>query len=97
MGSISSDHMKKAQNDFEESEYCRILTAAVINTHFRKMLLDNPVEAVKAGFGGESFNLPKEDKKRISSIQANSLADFAYQLTSTFRGDLGTLPCIAGD
>jgi hypothetical protein len=63
-----------------QQEYSRILTAAVINTHFRQMLLNNPAQAINAGYAGEAFHLPVEDKKRVSSIRASSLAEFASQL-----------------
>jgi len=62
-------------------EYSRILTAAVINSRFRQMLLSNPGKAVSTGYAGEAFHLPHEEKKRLASIRATSLADFASQLT----------------
>lgn len=64
-----------------QNEYSRILTAAVINSHFRQLLLSNPAVAIASGFGGEAFHLPKDEKKRVSSIRASSLEDFASQLT----------------
>jgi len=63
-----------------QQEISRILTAAVINTRFRQMLLSNPAGAIAMGFGGEAFHLGKEEKKYLASIQATSLADFASQL-----------------
>jgi dihydrodipicolinate synthase/N-acetylneuraminate lyase len=63
-------------------ELSRILTAAVISSQFRQMLLANPTKAVAAGFGGESFTLQGEEKKRLASIHAKSLADFASQVFS---------------
>ncbi len=66
---------------FENSlEYSRILTAAVISSQFRQLLLTNPGKAIAAGFAGEAFNLDLEECKRLSSIQASTLADFASQL-----------------
>jgi hypothetical protein len=62
-------------------EYSRILSAAVINTDFRKMLLKDPIKAVSSGYSGEKFNLNSEDKNRLASIRAASLADFAAQLS----------------
>jgi len=61
-------------------EYSRILSAAVVNSNFRSMLLNNPVEAISSGYSGEKFNLNPAEQKRISSIHATSLADFANQL-----------------
>jgi hypothetical protein len=63
------------------AEYSRILSAAVINSHFRKMLLADPVKAIAAGYSGEMFDIGKEEKNRLARIQANSLADFAAQLS----------------
>lgn len=63
-------------------EVSRLLTAAVISTQFRQMLLANPGKAISSGYGGESFNLPREQQKRVSSIRANSLSDFASQLNA---------------
>jgi hypothetical protein len=66
-------------------EYSRILTAAVINQQFRKMLLANPEKAIEDGFGGETFTLDFEGKKRLSEIKATSLADFAIQLSEVLE------------
>lgn len=64
------------------SEYSRILSAAVINSNFRSMLLNDPVKAVAGGYSGEKFNLGSIEKQHLSSIRANSLADFASQLAN---------------
>jgi hypothetical protein len=64
-------------------EVSKILAAAVISAQFRQMLLANPEKAISAGFGGEMFNLPREEKKRLASIRATSLADFASQVNRT--------------
>jgi hypothetical protein len=61
-------------------EYSRILSAAVINANFRSMLLNDPATAVTGGYSGEKFNLGNVEKQHLSSIHANSLADFAVQL-----------------
>jgi hypothetical protein len=63
-------------------EYSRILSAAVINSGFRQMLLKDPVKAVCGGYSGEKFNLNNNDKSRLASIRAASLADFAAQLSN---------------
>lgn len=63
------------------TEYSRILSAAVVNHHFRQMLLSDPVKAVANGYSGEKFNLCREDRSRLASIRANSLAEFAAQLS----------------
>ena len=61
-------------------EYSRLLSAAVINSNFRSMLLSDPAKAIAGGYSGEKFNLDHSDQRRLSSIHANSLADFASQL-----------------
>lgn len=63
-------------------EYSRILTAAVISAQFRQLLLSNPGKAIAVGFAGEAFNLDTEERNRLSSIRASSLADFASQISS---------------
>lgn len=61
-------------------EFSRILTAAVISRQFRQLLLSNPGKAIERGYAGEQFLLAREDKTRVASIRATSLADFALQL-----------------
>lgn len=67
-----------------QTEVSRLLTAAVINQKFRTLLLTNPANAIDRGFQGEPFRLEREEKDRIMSIRAGSLADFARQLTGEF-------------
>jgi len=74
--STSKIHTKSAS-----SEYSRILSAAVINSKFREMLLTDPLKAVSCGYSGEQFELDREDKNRLATIRATSLADFAAQLS----------------
>jgi hypothetical protein len=66
----------------KEREYSRILTAAVVNEKFRKLLLTNPEVAIRKGFGGEAFNLEEDEAERLSAIRAISLADFARQMNN---------------
>lgn len=63
------------------TEYSRILSAAVINSRFRKMLLADPIKAISGGYSGEMFEIGNDEKSRLARIQANSLADFAAQLS----------------
>ncbi len=71
----------KPRSQTASLEYSRILSAAVINNGFRQMLLKDPVKAVSGGYSGERFNLNSDDKSRLASIRAVSLADFAAQLS----------------
>ncbi|BBB49712.1 hypothetical protein Pelsub_P2943 [Pelolinea submarina] len=45
------------------------------------MLLNDPIKAVTCGYSGEIFDLDREDKNRLATIRATSLADFAAQLS----------------
>ncbi len=74
-------HLKDDVSNQKDREYSRILTAAIVNQNFRKLLLANPSSAIKKGFAGEAFSLPREDANRIAAIRASTLADFARQMT----------------
>ena len=54
----------------QTQEYSRILSAAVVNSSFRSMLLTNPARAIRSGYSGEKFNLDQADQNRLSSIRA---------------------------
>lgn len=69
-------------------ELSRLLTAAVVNQRFCKLLLNNPERALACGYNGEAFRLASEEKKRVLSIRARSLAEFATQLTN-YSGHAG--------
>ena len=58
----------------------RMLAAAVINTGFRSMLLNNPRMAMQAGFAEEQFTLSTQAEELLASIHAPSLKEFAQQL-----------------
>lgn len=61
-------------------EINRLLTAAVVNRRFCRLLLTNPVGALTLGYRGEAFRLNPTEVRRISAIRATSLRDFALQL-----------------
>ena len=65
---------------YQRQEISRILTAAVINESFRKLLLANPDKALSSGYRGEPFHLAKEERTRLAAIRASSLAEFAAQI-----------------
>ena len=67
----------------KEREYSKILTAAVVNEKFRKLLLTNPGMAIKNGFGGEAFHLAADEAKRIAAIRVTTLAEFARQMNAS--------------
>ena len=76
---LAFNHQEKTVSG--KKEYSRILSAAVINGHFRQMLLNDPVKTISNGYNGEQFDLNKEEKVRLSTIRATSLANFAAQLS----------------
>lgn len=57
-----------------------LIAAAVVDSSFRKLLLADPVQALEKGYYGQLFRLTHEERRRILSIQAGSLPDFARQL-----------------
>jgi hypothetical protein len=78
-------------------EISRLLTAAVVNIHFRQMLLANPDKAIAKGYAGEAFRITNDERKRLSSIRATSLADFASQVVQIQDGARAAVGLSAGD
>ena len=72
--------VKYDQDLFQGGELQRLVAAAVVSESFRARLLTNPKEALDTGYGGYPFRLLDEERERIISIQANSLAEFVTQL-----------------
>jgi hypothetical protein len=66
-----------------------LFAAAVVNSQFRKMLLEDPEEALQRGYLGEGFELSREERDRLTSAHAKSLTDLAKTLTHPSEG-LGT-------
>ena len=58
----------------------KLLTAAIVNAKFCKLLLNDPAKALANGYNGEIFRLSKDEFDQILSIKANSISDFAKQL-----------------
>lgn len=77
------------------AEFSRLLTAAVVNKQFCKLLLTNPSIALAKGYCGENFNFTKEEKQRVLSITASSIEDFAQQLIQ--EPTRAAIPAYAGD
>jgi hypothetical protein len=74
--------LTQSDSPARDKELSRLLSAAVINERFCKLLLANPREALSAGYGGETFHLRAEETRRVGAIRAASLSDFAAQLSS---------------
>ncbi len=70
----------RSQMDSDRSSIRRLLVGAVINTDFCALLLNQPLDAVSTGFGGENFNLSTYGLEAIRGIQANSLSEFIHLL-----------------
>jgi len=80
MNQFTSEPSLSSVSAYQRQEISRILTAAVINEKFRKLLLANPDQALTKGYRGEPFHLAKEDRTRLAAIRASSLAEFAAQI-----------------
>jgi hypothetical protein len=68
---------------YPHQEISRIMTAAIVNGHFRQNLLANPREAIEKGFGEEIFVLNQDESDQIANIQADSLEEFAIKIVYT--------------
>lgn len=71
----------------QNAEVNRLLTAAVVNRRFCRLLLSNPLAALASGYRGEAFNLKPGEVKQIGAIQATTLRDFALQLLVALETD----------
>jgi len=63
-----------------EEELNRLLSAAVVSTRFRNLLLANPEIALASGYQGETFHLSNEDRNWLLSLRPASLVDLAANL-----------------
>lgn len=59
----------------------RLMSAAIVSRRFRDLLLKNPDQALSEGYLGEIFELSVNEKKLILSIQADTIQEFALQLS----------------
>jgi hypothetical protein len=60
-----------------------VFAAAVVNKNFCEKLLNDPEEALRQGYLGQSFGLSQEDASLIVSLNAKSLTDLAKQVVQT--------------
>ncbi len=63
-------------------ELSRLLSAAVVNSQFRSMLLCDPATAAQEGYEGECFAFDSREMEKLSAIHANSLKEFAAELAA---------------
>lgn len=80
---LHDDIQSQVKDHGFSKEINRMLTAAVINTQFRNLLLKDPQKAIKNGYSGETFNFHPEEIRCILSIHANNLQSFAGQILSS--------------
>lgn len=76
--SIIGPHIPRRST--KDDDLSRLLSAAVINQEFRKLLLSNPDDALTLGYKGERFCLEKEERDLILSLRAKTLPDLALQV-----------------
>ena len=65
----------------------RLISAAVVSTHFRTLLFADPVKALATGYNGEKFHLTAAEFAAVTSIRVNTVRDFAAQLLKIFQSD----------
>ena len=73
---------RQAKLPDEHSGLDHLFAAAVVSRQFREMLLKDPETAVQRGYLGERFELSHEERERLASARAQSLADLARTITS---------------
>lgn len=64
----------------------KLLCAALVDTHFRFSLLEDPVQAYQAGLNGLYFDLSKAELDMLSGIKAENIEDFALQAHQWLEG-----------
>ena len=73
---------RKVEPSREHNNLGYLLSAAVVNRQFRKMLLEDPETALQRGYLGERFELSRDERERLTSVHARSLADLARTVIS---------------
>jgi hypothetical protein len=58
----------------------RLLSAAVVSSRFRRLLLSDPAAALALGYNGENFPLTPAEYAAVTSLRASTMRDFAAQL-----------------
>lgn len=68
---------RKIQRSRGQDGLGHLFAAAVVSRQFREMLLEDPETALQRGYLGEKFELSHEERERLTSVRAHSLADLA--------------------
>ena len=58
----------------------RLLVAAAISPRFCARLLNDPDQAVRAGFGGERFFISESSMSALAHVRVTTLTEFIEQL-----------------
>ena len=64
----------------EHKELFRLIAAAVVNQRFRCQLLEDPLEAVRIGYLGQSFVLTEEEHELLVSMSVSDLPSLSQQI-----------------
>ena len=75
-----NQRIQKSQNSGLKRELSRVISAAVVNRQFCDLLLIDPNKALSTGYCGENFSLDSDERDRLGSIRAGSLAEFAARV-----------------
>ena len=67
----------------KQSDLGYLFAAAVVNSQFRQLLLENPESALKNGYQGQPFELSLEEHDQVLSASACSLADLAKTMMNS--------------
>jgi len=76
-----SGYTVSTMTSYPSRESLRVLSAAVVSSRFRQMLLSDPRRAIASGYGGETFHMDEHEIAWMASIRAKSLDEFARQMT----------------
>ncbi|MEY2819568.1 MAG: hypothetical protein RL275_3031 [Chloroflexota bacterium] len=72
--------LTSTQTETDLASLRRLLVAASISSSYCRSLLNNPVQSIHSGFGGEHFALSETTIEIISGIRAKTLAEFIHSI-----------------
>ena len=67
----------------------RLLSAAVVSPRFCQLLLSDPAAALAVGYNGETFQLTAAEYEAVTSLQADTIRDFAAKLLYMLQAAAG--------
>jgi hypothetical protein len=71
----------------EHRDLYRLLSAAIIDHNVQCQLLDNPLQAVRAGYLGQAFSLTVQEQDMLASIGASDFPSFARYVDRWISGN----------